>query len=68
MGIKVDRMGNVWDADDDEQKFPVQPHPELEGRKAKCPACGRNVFRLELDDGDFEWRCGCGQVFPGLHH
>jgi hypothetical protein len=68
MGIKVDQWGNVWDEDDDERKFPVWPHPELTSRKAKCPECSHFVFRTRLKNGEFEWRCGCGKTFPGLHH
>jgi hypothetical protein len=77
-GFKVDEMGNCWAADDTEHRFPVMAHPELEGAAAKCPKCGSYKWRKRLprpgvteagpDDSDFEWRCGCGEVFAGFHH
>jgi hypothetical protein len=67
MGIKVDKWGNVWDEDDTERKFPVWPHPELEERKAAC-TCGKYVWRSQRPDGTFQWQCGCGKVYAGLHH
>lgn len=69
MDIEVDEMGNCWATDDEEKKFPVMPHPELEAGKARCPcAASEYVFRVKLGNDRFEWRCGCGKTFPGLHH
>ena len=68
MGIKVDTWGNVWDEDDTERRHPLWPHPELTDDKASCPACGKFVYRARTKDEGFEWRCGCGRTFPGLHH
>lgn len=67
MDFVVDEWGNCWDREDAERRFPVMAHPELEGAKANCPACGKFVWRSRTDKG-FEWRCGCGEVFEGLHH
>jgi hypothetical protein len=68
MGIKVDNWGNVWDEDDTERKRPAWPHPELEETKQRCPCGEAFVFRERRQDGEFEWRCACDKVFPGLHH
>ncbi|MCB9680990.1 MAG: hypothetical protein H6733_05910 [Alphaproteobacteria bacterium] len=67
-GFFVDEMGNCWADDDVEQKFPVMPHPELEGDDALCPSCGHYKWRRKLSQDRFEWRCGCGRVFDGFHH
>lgn len=68
MGIKVDQWGNVWDDADAQRLRPAWPHPELDEDKARSPCCRSFVFRAQTPRGDFEWRCGCGRVFPGLHH
>lgn len=72
MGIVVDEMGNIWRDDDPERRHPALPHPELEGADAKCPKCGRYKLRVKLGGSlgheKFEWRCGCGAVFPDFHH
>lgn len=68
MSFVVDEMGNCWAADDKEHKFPVLAHPELEGRDAMCPSCGKFKWRHRLSETDFEWRCGCGEVFRNFHH
>jgi hypothetical protein len=63
----VDQWGNCWARDDEERKFPVLAHPELMADQALCP-CDKFVFRTKNERGEFEWRCGCGETFPGLHH
>jgi|JI10StandDraft_1071094.scaffolds.fasta_scaffold2248058_1 hypothetical protein len=68
MGIKVDRWGNVWNEDDTEHLRPAWPHPELLASQARCPCVKEYVFRTQTPQGEFEWRCACGKVFPGLHH
>lgn len=68
MGIKVDQWGNVWDAADTERTRPVQPHVELEPEKARCGCVEYYVYRTQNPQGDFEWKCACGKVYPGLHH
>lgn len=68
MGIVVDEMGNCWDPDDDVRTEPVMPHPELEGRKQKCPKGLHYVYRVRLAQDRFEWRCACGEALPDWHH
>ncbi|MCB9663316.1 MAG: hypothetical protein H6732_04330 [Alphaproteobacteria bacterium] len=68
MDFVVDEMGNCWASDDDRRTEPVLPHPELEGARQRCPKGLHYVYRVKLSEQDFEWRCACGQTYPGWHH
>jgi len=68
-GFTVDEMGNCWDEDAPDSKIPVMGHPELEGRKAKCPKCGTFIWRQKLNERTFTWKCGkCGWEDADWHH
>ncbi len=70
--MEVDEMGNCWAKDDLEHKEPIMAHPELDEADARCPVCNRYIFRVKLGgmlgNERFEWRCSCGETFPGFHH
>ena len=68
MAMEVDEMGNCWAVGDTERTEPVEPHPELDGAKAKCPSGKHYRYRVRLSESEFQWRCACGEVFEDFHH